>query len=202
MCASRSGVGVRLMRREGSLFFPRASTIPQSPLPSSAPHAFAKTSSVTVVVPTASELVSSARGFLPPGLFLNWPFLLGRLAAFVEFFRVLHFCDELLLLVLPAVSCHPLLVMLFTSVGVWKTLCIFSHDENLLSFQEDCWSSTGSTQRPCSWSTCNTSRYVFAPCLPKPRRSEPFRCCPLREVFPYYSDQLSLVWSSGVGIWS
>ena len=54
-----------------------------------------------------------------------------------------------------------------------ETRCIFSHEENLLNFQWDCWSSTGSTHRQYSGSNFRTSWYVLAPCLPNSRYSDP-----------------------------
>ena len=80
---------------------PRVLAIPQSSLPSSPPHALAKTSSVNCSV--------NDRVFLTQYFDSADYFLLGRLASFVEFFRCLHFRECLFLLELSDASCHTFL---------------------------------------------------------------------------------------------
>ena len=81
-------------------------------------HALAMTSSATALVPSTSELVPSTPGFPPPGLLLSWLFSVRVSCGARQVLSTLVFLRRVFLL--------------------WKTLCNFNHEENLLSFQWDC----------------------------------------------------------------
>ena len=103
-------------------------------------------------------------------------FLLDRLVAFVEFFRRLHFFEELLLLELPDASCHTFLghvaYQAWLLVVEVLTLHLFEHPETALVVHLQLLVRLRSV-------------------LPEAQMVGTFQCCLLHDVFPYCPDQLS-----------